>query len=68
VADVVDTTTSVLGRHKLLFAVQIHETVEPASLAELTARFPWFATMIYDLNIPGQNAGLLLATHGWTPA
>ena len=68
VADVVDTTTSVLGRHKLLFAVQIHETVDPASLAELTARFPWFATTIYDLNSPGQNAGLLVATHGWTPA
>jgi hypothetical protein len=68
VADVVDTTTNILGRHKLLFAVQIYETVDPASLAELTARFPWFATMIYDLNAPGQNAGLLLATHGWAPA
>lgn len=68
VADVIDTTTSVLGRHKLLFAVQIYETVDPASLAELTARFPWFETMIYDINSPGQNAGLLVATHGWTPA
>jgi hypothetical protein len=68
VADVVDTTTSVLGRRKLLFAVQIYEIVDPASLAELAARFPWFAMMIYDLNSPGQNAGLLLATHGWTPA
>jgi hypothetical protein len=68
VADVVDTATSVLGRHKLLFAVQIYETVDPASLAELTARFSWFATVIYDLNSPGQNAGLLMATHGWTPA
>jgi hypothetical protein len=37
-------------------------------LAELTARFPWSATMIYDINSPGQNAGLLVATHGWTPA
>jgi 16S rRNA G966 N2-methylase RsmD len=68
VTDVVDVTTSALGQHKLLIAIQIHETVEPSSLAELTVRFPWFATMIYDLNIPGQNAGLLLATHGWTPA
>ena len=67
-ADVAEFTTSALGQHKLLFAVQIHETVEPASLAELTARFPWVATMIYDLNPPGQNHGLLLATHGWTPA
>jgi hypothetical protein len=68
VADVIDTTASVLGRRKLLFAVQIYETVDPASLAELTARFPWFETTIYDLNSPGQNAGLLLATHGWRPA
>jgi predicted RNA methylase len=68
VADVIDTTTSVLDRHKLLFAVQIYETVDPASLAELTVRFPWSATMIYDINSPGQNAGLLVATHGWTPA
>jgi hypothetical protein len=68
VADVVDRATSVLGRRKLLFAVQIYEIVAPASLAELAARFPWFATMFYDLNRPGQNAGLLVATHGWTPA
>jgi hypothetical protein len=68
VADVVDVTTGVLGRRKLLFAVQIHETVEPSSLAELTARFPWSATKVYDLNAPGQNHGLLLAAHGWAPA
>jgi hypothetical protein len=68
VADVVDTTMGVLGRHKLLFAVQIYEIVDPASLAELTVRFPWSATMIYDINSPGQNAGLFLGTHGWAPA
>jgi 16S rRNA G966 N2-methylase RsmD len=68
VADVVDLTTSVLGQHKLLFAVQIHETVEPGSLAELTARFSWSATNAYQLNAPGQNHGLLLAAYGWAPA
>jgi hypothetical protein len=68
VADVVDAIMGVLDRRKLLFAVQIYETVDPASLAELTARFPWSATKVYDLNAPGQNAGLLVATHGWTPA
>jgi hypothetical protein len=36
--------------------------------AELTARFPWAATKVYDLNAPGQNHGLLLAPWGWTPA
>jgi predicted RNA methylase len=67
VADVVDVTTSVLGQHKLLFAVQVYETVEPSSMAELTARFRWSATKVYDFNAPGQNHGLLLGSHGWAP-
>jgi hypothetical protein len=49
----------------LLFAVQGHETVEPASLAELAARFPWSAMKVYDINAAGRNHGLLLATWGW---
>jgi predicted RNA methylase len=68
VAEVVDVTTTVLGQHKLLFAIQVFETVEPGSLAGLTARFPWSAAKVYDLNAAGQNHGLLLATHGWAPA
>jgi 16S rRNA G966 N2-methylase RsmD len=68
VADVVDATITVLGQHRLLFAIQVHEAVEPCSLAELTARFPWSVAKLYDLNRPGQNHGLLLGTHGWAPA
>ena len=68
VAEVIDVTTSVLGKHKLLFAVQLFQNVEPDSLAEVTARFPWSATKAYDINPPGKNAGLLLATWGWTAA
>jgi hypothetical protein len=41
---------------------------QPGSLAGLTARFPWSAAKVYDLNAAGQNHGLLLATHGWAPA
>lgn len=67
VADVVDVTNGVLGKHKLLFAVQLYQTIEPASLAELTVRFPWSAVKVYDINAPGQNHGLLLATWGWAP-
>jgi hypothetical protein len=68
VAAVADVTTGVLGHHKLLFAIQVYETVEPDSLAELTARFPWSAMKVYDINAPGQNHGLLLATWGWALA
>jgi len=65
VAEVINITTGVLGTSKLLFAVQVHESVEPASLAELTAQFPWSKIKIYDINAAGQTHGLLLATWGW---
>jgi predicted RNA methylase len=65
VAQAVDVTTAALGRGKLLFAIHVCETVEPGSLAEVTARFPWSAMKVYGLNATGQNHGLLLATWGW---
>ena len=65
VAEVIDVTTGAIGNHKLLFAVQVHETVEPDSLAEVTARFPWSVLNVYPINAAGQNHGLLLATWGW---
>jgi hypothetical protein len=67
VAEAVDLTTAAIGQYKLLFAIHVYETVEPGSLAELTARFPWSAMKVYDINPPGQNPGLLLATWGWRP-
>jgi len=66
VAEVIDVTTASFGSHRLLFATQVFQTIEPGSLAEVTARFPWSALKVYDVNAPGQNHGLLLATHGWT--
>jgi len=65
VAEVVDVVTAMLGHRKLLFAVQLYETVEPASLADLAARFPWSTVKVYDINVPGHNHGLFLATWGW---
>lgn len=67
VAEVVDVTTAAIGRHKLLFAIHVYQTVEPGSLAEVTARFPWAAMKVYDINASGQSPGLLLATRGWVP-
>jgi hypothetical protein len=65
VAEVINVTTDLLGSYKLLFAVQVYETVEPDSLAEVTAQLPWSAMTVYGINAPGQNHGLLLATSGW---
>jgi hypothetical protein len=67
VAEVINFTAGVLGSNKLLFAVQVYATTEPASLAEVTARFRWSATKVYGINSAGQNHGLLLATWGWAP-
>ena len=67
VAEAVDVVTGLLGGRLLLFAVQIYERTEPASLASLTVRFAWSATHVYDLNEPGFNHGLLLGTQGWAP-
>ena len=66
VVDVIDQTTSALNGHKLLFATQVHEVVNPDSLAEVTNRFQWSSMRVYDINAPGQNHGLLLGTCGWT--
>ena len=65
VAEAVDITTAAIGHHKLLFAIHVYETVEPDSLAEVTARFPWSAMRVYDINAPRPSPGLLLATWGW---
>jgi predicted RNA methylase len=67
VAEAIATIAQVLGGSRLLFAVQVYETVEPASLAELTGQFPWWAMRVYDINAAGHNHGLLLATRGWVP-
>jgi hypothetical protein len=67
VSAVVDEVTGVFGGHKLLFATQVYEMVNPDSLAELIRRFQWSSLKIYDLNTPGQNHGLLIGTVGWTP-
>jgi 16S rRNA G966 N2-methylase RsmD len=52
---------------RLLCAIQVHEVIDPRSLAELQPRFDWSALRIYDLNSPGQNHGVFLGTMGWVP-
>ena len=67
VSEIIERLLHKFSGSRLLFAVQVHETLEPSSLAELTPRFDWSALRIYGLNAPGQNHGVLLATVGWSP-
>jgi hypothetical protein len=68
VSQIVDVLLHRLGPNRLLCAIQVYETVEPDSLAELQTRFDWSALRVYGLNAPGESHGILLGTKGWTPA
>jgi len=67
IREVVDFLIRRFAQNRLLCAIQVYETTEPVSLAELKERFDWAAVRIYGLNAPGENHGLLLGTHGWVP-
>src|SRR6266487_4880296 len=67
ITEIVDFLVGIVGKNPLLCAIQVYETLDPASLAELTPRFSWSAQRMYGLNAPGQNHGLLMGTRGWVP-
>jgi hypothetical protein len=52
---------------RLLFATQVYEKIEPASLAELEGTFNWSQLNVYGFNEAGRNHGVLLGTKGWAP-
>jgi hypothetical protein len=67
VTQIVDHLRRDFAQCRLLCAIQIYETIEPKSLAELRAHFEWDALRMYNLNAPGQNHGIVLGTSGWRP-
>jgi hypothetical protein len=52
---------------KMLFAIQVYEKVDPASLSEAQVLVDWSELRVYAFNVAGKNHGLLLATKGWRP-
>jgi hypothetical protein len=67
VAEIVDLLIGIAAKNPLLCAIQVYETLDQASLAELIPRFSWSAKRMYGLNAPGQNHGLFMGTWGWMP-
>jgi hypothetical protein len=68
IATIIDAISDRFDRNRLLFAVQIYERVDAASLADLKGRFDWSGAHVYQLNAPGQNHGIVLGTRGWSPS
>jgi len=62
ISEIVDFLISVSGKSPLLCAIQVYETLDPASEAELIPRFSWSEKRMYGLNAPGQNHGLFMGT------
>jgi len=67
VCDVVDICERMFGSHAVLYVTQVHQHIEPASLAELERRFDWSELHIYDINVEGMKHGVLLGTQRWMP-
>jgi hypothetical protein len=67
ITEIIDFLISFAGKNPILCAIQVHETLDPASEAELIPRFSWSAKRMYGLNAPGQNHGLFMGTQGWVP-
>ena len=67
ITDIVEDISSAYPDRKILFATQVYEKVDPASLEALDKSLDWSELKVCRINEAGRNHGLLLATKGWTP-
>ncbi|WP_218135278.1 hypothetical protein, partial [Variovorax sp. YR216] len=67
IVDIVESFVSDFEGNQMLFAIQVHERMEPKSLAGLVSRFDAYELMVYGLHHAGQNDGILMGSLGWTP-
>jgi len=67
VTDIVDDFERAYKNNPKLYVTQVHQSVNPQSLAELERRFDWSELRIYDINVEGMKHGVLLGTSRWTP-
>lgn len=67
ITHVVDYISRTYPSQEVLFAIQIYEKVDPASLRDVQALLDWSELRIYQLNDAGKNHGILLGTKSWEP-
>jgi len=65
IGTIVDRLEASFRENHLLVAVQIHERVDPYSVAEIMGRFTWSSTTTYEIDAAGENHGLLIGTIRW---
>jgi hypothetical protein len=65
IPEVIDRVLGIFPARRLLFVIQVHEKVEPASLREVEGRLHRTRLHLFRLDAPGRNHGVLLGTRGW---
>ncbi len=68
IAEIVDDLERVYGEQPILHVTQVHERLEPSSLVALKRKLDWSDLLIYDVNVPGMQHGILLGTRRWVPS
>jgi hypothetical protein len=68
ITEIVDYIDDIYKEHAILWVTQVHQTIDPISLADLKTRFDWSALRIYDINLEGMKHGVLLGASRWKPA
>jgi hypothetical protein len=68
VPTIIDCVSRVLPNHKILLAIQVHESVTASSVNEVRSRLDWSALKVYDIDAAGQNHGLIVGTLNWAPS
>ncbi len=68
VTGIIDEIDRAYHGNPILYVTQIHQRVNPSSLADLRERFDWSGVRIYDINREGMKHGILLGTNRWKPS
>ena len=67
ITEIVEDFERVYNDNRMVYVTQVHQHLEPGSLANLRQRFAWSDLRIYDINVEGMKHGVLLGTKRWTP-
>jgi hypothetical protein len=65
ILEVIDRVLATFPDRRLLFVIQVYESVAPASLREVEGRLHRTHLHLCRLDAPGRNHGVLLGTHRW---
>jgi hypothetical protein len=67
ITDIIGSIASTYRDNKILFATQVYEKMNPASLANLQEVLDWSELRVYKINAEGRNHGILLGAKRWPP-